>query len=274
VNNYKVKKQQAKADMQEVSANLTKAQNEYNQMMELLGQFTIRAPKAGMVIYRRSWDGQKQGIGSTMSIWDPVVAELPDLTKMISKTYVNEIDISKVKVNQDVEIGVDAFPDKNYTGRVTEVANIGEQLRNSNAKVFEVIIEIYEYDSILRPAMTTNNKIVTDIIDSVSYIPIECVQSNDSLTFVYASRTKQQVVTGKSNENEIIIRAGLEDVDEVYLIPPGDAEDFRWNYLDTAIVNKYKREDAKLKPVKMEEDSEKFKKQFMPPQGRERKRRP
>ena len=84
------------------------------------------------------------------------------------------------------------------------------------------------------------------------------------------------MVTGKSNENEIIIRAGLDGIDEVYLIPPEDAVDFRWNYLDTAIVNKYKREDARLKPKKMEEEDEKFKKQFMPPEGmgRERKRRP
>lgn len=254
-NNYLVKKQQAKADMQEVSANLNKAQNEYDQMIELLGQFTVRAPKSGMVIYRRSWDGQKQSIGSTISIWDPVVAELPDLTRMISKTYVNEIDISKVKVNQQVLMGVDAFPDKEYSGNVTEVANIGEQMRNSNAKVFEVIIEVKEYDSILRPAMTTSNIIITDIVDSVTYVPLECVQSNDSVTYVYTSRYRQQIVTGKSNENEIIVRAGLEDIDEVYLMPPEGAEDFRWNYLDTAIVNKFKREDDYLKPVIKEEDT-------------------
>jgi len=263
LNNYKVKKQQAKADMQEVTTSLNKAQKEYDQILELLGQFTILAPKSGMVIYRRSWDGQKQGIGSTFSVWDPVVAELPDLTTMISKTYVNEIDISKVKAHQSVEIGVDAFPDKNYTGKVTEVANIGEQLRNSNAKVFEVVIGVNEYDSILRPAMTTNNMIITDIIDSVSFIPIECVQSNDSITYVYTSRSKKQVVTGKSNENEIVIRAGLEDIDEIYLIPPENAEDFRWNYLDSAIVNKFKREDAKLAPVNKEKDEEnEMKRQF------------
>ncbi len=254
LNNYKVKKQQAKADMQEVTTSLNKAQKEYDQILELLGQFTIHAPKSGMVIYRRSWDGQKQGIGSTFSVWDPVVAELPDLTTMISKTYVNEIDISKVKAHQSVEIGVDAFPDKKYTGKVSEVANIGEQLRNSNAKVFEVVIEVNEYDSILRPAMTTNNMIITDILDSVTFIPIECVQSNDSITYVYTSRSKKQVITGKSNENEIVIRAGLEDIDEIYLIPPEDAEDFRWNYLDSAIVNKFMREDAKLAPVNREED--------------------
>ncbi len=69
-----------------------------------------------MVIYRRGWDGQKQGVGTEISVWDPIVAELPNLKEMKSKTYVNEIDISKVKVKQEVRIGVDAFPDKKFTG--------------------------------------------------------------------------------------------------------------------------------------------------------------
>src|SRR5690606_2594225 len=101
---------------------------------------------------------------STMSSWDNVVATLPNLNEMISKTYVNEIDISKVKTGQKVQIGVDAFPDRKYTGEVTEVANIGEQMRNSNAKVFEVRIRVNEFDSILRPAMTTKNTIITSVI--------------------------------------------------------------------------------------------------------------
>jgi hypothetical protein len=143
-----------------------------------------------------------------------------------------------------VVVGVDAFPDKEYTGKVTEVANIGEQLRNSNAKVFEVIIEVNEYDSILRPAMTTKNIIITDVIDSVVYVPIESIHSNDSLSYVYRSREKQQVILGKSNENEIIIRAGLEEDSYVYLMPPEGAESWSLNLLDTAIVNQFKRLDA------------------------------
>ena len=79
-----------------------------------------------MVIYYRDRGGAKRKIGSSISPWDPVVATLPDMSTMISKTYVNEIDVSKVKPGQKVEIIVDAFPEKRYTGVVTSVANIGE----------------------------------------------------------------------------------------------------------------------------------------------------
>lgn len=253
VENYQLKLEKARANMAEVNTKLRKAQNEYQDMINLLDQFTIFAPKAGMVIYRRDWNGQKLGIGANVGAWDPIVAELPDLTEMKSRTYVNEIDISKVKVGQKVKIGVDAFPDKEYTGEVTEVANIGEQLRNSNAKVFEVIIDVNESDSILRPAMTTKNMIITDVIDSVLFIPIECVHSNDSLSYVYIDSHRQQVILGKANENEIIIRAGLEDGDDIYLVPPEGAEAYNIVPLDTAIVNHFRRLDEAKKGNGQEE---------------------
>ena len=69
-----------------------------------------------------------------------MVATLPNLSAMNSKTFVNEIDISKVAVGQTAEIEIDAFAGKKFSGEVFEVANMGEQLKNSNAKVFEVII--------------------------------------------------------------------------------------------------------------------------------------
>jgi hypothetical protein len=246
IRNYSVKLEKAQATMQEVMVSLEQQKRNLDQNLKAREQFVVRAPKAGMVIYKRDWDGSKMGVGATVSAWDNVVATLPDLTKMISKTYVNEIDISKVKTGQPVEVGVDAFPDKKFTGSVVEVANIGEQIRNSNAKVFEVKIEINEYDSILRPAMTTKNTIITAVIDSVLYVPIECVHSSDSLTFVYTDkRTRQQVITGESNENEIIIRAGVQEKEPLYLVPPENTDNFTLVSLDPGIIDRFKKEDIR-----------------------------
>lgn len=237
--NYSLKHQKAVANMKEVAAALSKTQREYNNLINVRSSFTVYAPKAGMVIYKRDWDGSKVGIGSQISAWDPTVATLPNLDEMISKTYVNEIDISKVEVGQKVEIEVDAFPDKKYTGVVTEMANIGEQLKNSNAKVFEVIIQVNEFDSILRPAMTTMNKVITNVVDKALYIPIECIQNNEEMAYVYISRARRQVIVGTSNENEIIIKAGLEEGDEVYLVPPENAESYRIEELSKEVLSQF-----------------------------------
>jgi len=252
--NYKLRYEKAVANMQEITASYSQAQRKLTQMNDVLKEFTVKAPKAGMVIYKRNWDGNKMGIGATMNAWENIVAELPDLSEMISKTYINEIDISKVKVGQQVQLGIDAFPEKKFTGKVIEVANIGEQLQSSNAKVYEVRIVVNEFDSILRPAMTTKNKILTSVIDSVIFIPMEAIFNSDTIAFVYrkdgSSVYRQQVIVGQSNDNEIIIQAGLQADDEVLLVPPEKADKLDLELLPKEIVAKHTKKPSPVNTQK------------------------
>ncbi len=236
VENYTLRYEKAKAEMQEVTATLDQAKRKKKRMLDILGSFTVNAPKSGMIIYKRDWRGRKTQTGSSISPWNNVVAKLPDLSKMISKTFINEIDISKIHKGQIVRISIDAFPDKEYAGIVDDVANIGQQNQNSDAKVFEVTISVNESDSIMRPSMTTKNVIVTAAYDSVLFVPLESIHNNDSLTYVFVddgrTTVKQEVVVGKSNENEIIIEQGLSQGDNVYLTIPESS-----NELSTQIID-------------------------------------
>ncbi len=229
--NYNIKKRQNAEKMKEQSAELRKVQNENSAMTRVLQAFTILAPEPGMVIYTKGWDGKAIKAGSQIRMWDPTVATLPDLTKMMSKTYVNEVDVRRVQNGQKVEIGLDAYPDKKLTGVVTRVANVGEQRPNSDAKVFEVAVEINGTDPTLRPAMTTSNKIVAKTIDNALFIPLECLHNEaDTITYVYkkegAKTVKQEVMIGDTNANDVVILGGLAAADRIHLsIPPGVSED-------------------------------------------------
>jgi Barrel-sandwich domain of CusB or HlyD membrane-fusion len=183
-----------------------------------------------MVVYAREWGGKKKIVGSTISPWDPTVATLPDLRQMESITYVNEVDIQKVAVGQSVKLKLDADPNKHLTGTVSTVANIGEQRPNSDSKVFEVRIAINESDTTLRPAMTTSNEILVAKADSALSIPLECVHTQDSLTFVYkksgGSIVKQEVLLGLLNENAAIVQRGVGGDDRLLLSMPSATEQF------------------------------------------------
>jgi HlyD family secretion protein len=200
-----------------------------NDLEEVLSGFTVTAPASGMVIYKRERRGNKRKIGSTINPMDRVIATLPDLSSMLSKTFVNEIDVSKIKPGQKVNITIDAFPKKAYTGVVFFVANIGEKLPNTNDKVFEVQIKIDGSDPSLRPSMTTGNKIVIKTFAAAVYIPVECVQAGvDSIPFVFTKNgTKQVVILGDSNEKNIIIEKGLEPGTMLYLNNPEKPEKFK-----------------------------------------------
>lgn len=225
---YKVKVQQANAKMQEANIQLGKELRNMETITKVLNEFEVVAPKPGMVIYKRDWDGSKLKEGGQIGAWDPVVAELPDLSQMMSKTYVNEIDISKIILGQPVVIGVDAFPELQFKGEVISVANIGEQLPGGDAKVFEVLIKMHGTDSILKPAMTTNNSILIAEYENVLSLPIEAVFGNDSINWVYQlsglSKQKKQVVVGQSNENEIIIKDGVSEGTVVFMSMPENAD--------------------------------------------------
>jgi multidrug resistance efflux pump len=258
IRGYSLRVEQAKSDMRNIKNNLTEQRQRVSDLQTVLSKFIINAPSDGMIIYKRDRMGAKRKVGSSISPWDNVVATLPDMTSMISKTYVNEIDVSKVKAAQVVEIVVDAFPEKSYTGMVTTVANIGEQLPNADAKVFEVLIEVNESDPILRPSMTTGNKIITKTISDVTFIPLESVQAGpDSIPFVYMKNgTRQVVVLGESNENNVVIEQGLEPGIQIYLSTPEEPEGFKLVGEELITVIKEREQAKKDEEMRLRKEAE------------------
>jgi multidrug efflux pump subunit AcrA (membrane-fusion protein) len=243
--NYNLKLDQNRAKMQEISATLGKQQGKVQQMETILGQFTVTAPKAGMLIYKKDWGGRKIKVGSNINSWDPVVATLPDLSVMVSQTYVNEIDISKIKMGQPVDLSVDAFPGKKFKGHVTSIANVGEQLPNIQSKVFEVIVSIDSNDTTLRPSMTTTNVILTETLPpGTIYVPLDCVQGSDSFNYVYKDEhgriIKQEVIVGNSNSENAEIKGGLNEGEMVYLSTPSNSDKLKVSRLSQDIKSRFR----------------------------------
>lgn len=265
----KLKEQQAKAKMDEINTTLVQNQNKMARLSETANQFTVFAPEDGMVIYYRNWRG-KVTAGSEINAWDPIIAELPDLTDMITKSYVNEVDINKIKVGLDANVKVDALPDKSFAGKVIQVANIGEELRGYDSKVFEVIIQIMEVDSLMRPSMTTSAEIFLDEFPDVIAIPIEGLMV-DTITYVHkvsGNRTvKQEVIPGLTGDLSVTIDFGLEPGDEIMLSIPPNADKLEFVMLDPELkaeVLKKQEEEKKARQAKYAE-KEKEAKNISPP---------
>ncbi len=224
--NYDLKKKQDEYKVMRAREDMRREQEKVDDINKLFGALEIKAPQAGMVIYSLDRFGKKIKAGSTVSRWAPQITELPDLSSMISKTYINEIDISKIKKGQSVEVGIDAFPEKKFQGVVTSVANIGQALPGGDSKVFEVIVKIHGSDPDLRPAMTTMNVIKTATLTEVLYIPQDAIFSNDSTSYVYRihkrEKSRQIIEKGEENENFVVVRQGVEEGDKVMLTIPAD----------------------------------------------------
>ena len=238
----------------------------YGGLEELYGSLTITSPKSGIITYiKNPWGITKVGseVGGNGS-----VATIPDMTNLISRTYINEIDISRVKEGQPVEIGIDAFPNKTMSGEVVSIANIGQNMPNSDAKVFEVKIKIYGEDNDLKPAMTTSNVIVTNTFADTLFIPAEAVFENDSMRYVYLNRKgylKQVVKLSGENENFVMVAKGLQEGDEICLNEPEGAENFSFSGLDIYAEIKQEQEEQRKKADQARLEYEKNK--ALPQQG-------
>lgn len=241
--NYETQVKQAEANVRRRQTEVQEERNDVQRIREILNEFTIYAPENGMVIYKRNRDGSKIKEGSSISAWDPTVAELPDFSVMESLTYINEVDIQKVRTGQMVDIGLDAMPEKELTGRVTSVANIGEQRPNSNSKVFQVTIRVNESDSTLRPAMTTSNTVHISSVDSALYVPLETIHTYNDADIVYLNEghntVMQQIVMGIMNENDVVIHEGVDVSDQLFLSQPVDTSGIERRYLPSEILNEY-----------------------------------
>jgi RND family efflux transporter MFP subunit len=228
---YKTKTEQAQAKMREVGAERDRFANQLKVVSDVMQGFTIRAPAGGMVIYAKEWNGKKRTVGSQVNAWEGTVATLPDLTLMESVAYVNEIDVRKIATGQPVVISLDSDPSKKLSGKVTTVANVGEQRPNSDAKVFEVKVEVAEADTTLRPGMTTGNAIETYKTADALYVPLEAVTADSGITVVYKRSgtgvSKQEIQAGTMSDDEVVVLRGLDRDDRVLLSPPADRDQMK-----------------------------------------------
>ena len=216
--------------------NISKVKDTYNDQRQLvadyakmLDQFVVYSPASGIVNYYKNRLGEKLDVGSSIDDRENVVAVLPDMSSLISKTYVNEIDVNTIDMGDNVILTLDGMPGKRYTGKVISIANVGEQLSTADAKVFEVLIRFDNVDEGLRTGMTTGNRIYTGSYDNVMHIPQACIHRDENnIPFVYLKNgTKQIVLLGASNDNSVIVEDGLKENSTIYLQTPENISKFR-----------------------------------------------
>jgi len=220
----------------ELAVRVRRKEHEYNYdlrrdslLKNAITNATVTAPQDGMVMYAKVRGGRKIRVGDNISPWNPTIATLPDMSVLISETYIEEIDITKIAIGDIVNVTVDAMPENKFTGFVTEIANIGQELTGFESKVFQVMIELNQAKLELKPGMTTNNDIVIDKLNDVLTIPRQCLYSENGINFVYLKKAgkiwKKEVVSGIENEKEIVIESGLNIKDKIFTFIPENPED-------------------------------------------------
>jgi multidrug efflux pump subunit AcrA (membrane-fusion protein) len=210
---------------------LRRFEDRYNNVVSIdeklqlaLDASNITAPQPGMVVYARVRGNRKIRVGDEVGSWRPEIASIPDLSVLVSETYVEEIDISKITVGDSVLITVDAMPGERFRGTILRIANVGQDLSGYESKVFAVTIELAESNKKLLPGMTSTNQIILERIPQQITIPRSSLFAEDNQGYVYLKKGgkiwKRHVETGPENDEYIVITSGLEEKDRILITSP------------------------------------------------------
>lgn len=171
---------------------LSSAQDKLVQLQENLDEYTITAPISGQVITKTSKAGDKLSAGGNKTT---TMAIIYDLSELQFEMSIDEIDISKVAVGQEVEVTADAFDGSTFTGHVT---NVSMNASTSNGvTTYPVTVRMdsalsSDGENKLLPGMNVDGTIILEKAENVLYIPSNALQRGDIVYVKDSSLTEAQ----------------------------------------------------------------------------------
>jgi macrolide-specific efflux system membrane fusion protein len=206
-------------DLKQATADVERAKAALDNDKVQLSYATITAPIAGVIGQVSTQEGETVSAGLNA----PIFVTIDDLNRLQVDTFVDEVDIGKVKVGQEATFTVDSFPSREFAGKV--VAIYPKAVIQENVVNYDVVVEITDpYDGLLRPEMTASVTISLEARENVLAVPVKAVkrERGKSVVYVLASGRPQprEVKVGWKDSQWVEIVSGLEEGQTVLLDGP------------------------------------------------------
>jgi membrane fusion protein, macrolide-specific efflux system len=223
----------AAADVRAKKVALQTATVAYNAASDRLRYTRIVAPMNGTVTERGIQPGEVVTPGVQATFEGKALLTVADLSTLIVKADLNQIDVAKVKLGQKVAVTLDALPGKTYEATITKIAPASITPKDKQVDVFPVEATLTQADSAIKPGMTADVRVHIDKKDHVLALPIEAVVKENGKQFVQKvvplpngkqKTDKVEVKVGARNDREVEIASGIAEGDKVLIKPGSSAE--------------------------------------------------
>jgi HlyD family secretion protein len=203
-------------------ANVAKARARLDTLSTELSYATVRSPLAGRVLQVHVEEGT--AVSPVTAVTGGVVLiSLAGTDKLFLEGLVDENEVARVEVGQPARIRTEAFADREFEGVVSEIAPLGTRIQN--VTYFEVKIEIVDPDAqLLRPRMSGDADIVTEVVDDALVIPETALRYRGEQIYVEAvvraspARLEEKSVEiGIVDGSRVQVLSGLSEGEEVRL---------------------------------------------------------
>jgi multidrug efflux pump subunit AcrA (membrane-fusion protein) len=197
------------------------AEQRVAQLRSNIDRMKEKAPRDGIVIYYVDpWRGTKKKVGDSVGKDDKVL-ETDDLSVMIARGEVDEVDSSRVLVGQQVTLRLDAHPDVEFGGRIESVGKIVQTPSPKNRlKVMRLDVALDKTDpQRMLPGMHFRGTIEIGRVKDVVVVPGDAISVTSSGPVVWRKTAsgfeRKGVEVGQRNHDEVEVRSGLSAGDRV-----------------------------------------------------------
>jgi HlyD family secretion protein/macrolide-specific efflux system membrane fusion protein len=193
----------------------------------------ILAPMDGTITERGIQPGEVVTPGVQATFEGKALLTVSDLSTLLVKADLNQIDVAKVRLGQTVTVTLDALPGRSYEAKITKIAPASITPKDKQVDVFPVEATLAKADAQIKPGMTADVRIHIEKREHVLALPIEAVVKEQGKQYVTkvvpGEKGKQktekiEVKVGARNDREIEIVDGIKEGDQVLIKPASSAE--------------------------------------------------
>jgi multidrug resistance efflux pump len=215
---YELKRRAAQADIRILEIRRDKAANAMKMAETNASRMEIRSPIGGLAVIRTMWKSQGMAEileGEEVRAGVPVV-DIVNPSKMRVRVRVNQADINDLRVGQPMHVGLDAYPDLSFGGRITQISPIAVTSSLSpKVRYFVMLADIDGSHEKLMPDLTASLDVELARVAGALVVPRDAIRYDGSRTTVRvrsgSSTEEREVTVGLISAHEAVVTAGLQE---------------------------------------------------------------
>jgi HlyD family secretion protein len=215
---FELKRKAAQADVRSLEIQRDRAKSAMEYAQKNTERLAIKSPIDGIVVLNTIWKGGQMG---EVQEGDEVRPGVPFMQvvnsgAMLVRARVNQADVQVLSAGQTVNVGLDAYPELQFAGKIERIAAIGVTSGlNSKVRTFQVLFTINGTDAKLMPDLSASVDVQLAKQSSVLVVPRDSLIVEDGQTYVMAGNvgaySKTKVKVGEINDTDAVIASGLKE---------------------------------------------------------------
>ena len=223
----------AENDLKAKTIALDTAKIELSSALDKLRYTKIASPIDGTVLELGIKKGEVVTPGVQQTFEGRPLLTVGDLSVLIVRCELNQIDIARIRMGQQAELTFDAIPDRTFSAKVTKIAPAAVKAKDQDVEMFPVEATLAEADEAIKPGMTADVRFQMAEHADVLAVPIEAVvKDKDGKSYVVRivstneglKKEKTFVELGPRSDREQAIASGIEPGMTI-LVDPASSKD-------------------------------------------------